>query len=55
MYHVLQIVVGCEAESCDDHHPVLLQYRKDARSVKIYRKLDSPKTIYDYIFVMYDM
>ncbi|XP_026788519.2 reelin isoform X1 [Pangasianodon hypophthalmus] len=32
--YILQfkIVVGCEAESCEDHHPVLLQYRKDARS-----------------------
>ncbi|XP_072551813.1 reelin-like isoform X2 [Salminus brasiliensis] len=32
--YILQfkIVVGCEADSCEDHHSVLLQYRKDARS-----------------------
>lgn len=32
--YILQfkIVVGCEADRCDDHHSVLLQYRKDARS-----------------------
>ncbi|KAF4072103.1 hypothetical protein AMELA_G00270450, partial [Ameiurus melas] len=32
--YILQfkIVVGCEAESCEDQHPVHLQYRKDARS-----------------------
>ncbi|XP_057204020.1 reelin isoform X1 [Triplophysa rosa] len=32
--YILQfkIVVGCEADICDDHHSVLLQYRKDARS-----------------------
>lgn len=28
---LMQIVVGCEADSCKDHHSVLLQYRKDAR------------------------
>ena len=28
---LLQIVVGCEADTCEDHHSVLLQYRKDAR------------------------
>ncbi|XP_077424138.1 reelin isoform X2 [Vanacampus margaritifer] len=27
-----QIVVGCEVDTCQDHHSVLLQYRKDARS-----------------------
>lgn len=26
-----QIVVGCESDTCEDHHSVLLQYRKDAR------------------------
>ncbi|XP_068578627.1 reelin-like isoform X1 [Cebidichthys violaceus] len=32
--YILQfkIVVGCEADTCGDHHSVLLQYRKDARS-----------------------
>ncbi|KAJ8391092.1 hypothetical protein AAFF_G00097130 [Aldrovandia affinis] len=32
--YILQfkIVVGCEADSCEDHHSVLLEYRKDARS-----------------------
>ncbi|XP_061108680.1 reelin [Conger conger] len=32
--YILQfkIVVGCEAGSCEDHHSVLLEYRKDARS-----------------------
>ncbi|KAF6718752.1 Reelin [Oryzias melastigma] len=32
--YILQfkIVVGCEADTCEDHHSVLLQYRKDARS-----------------------
>uniref|UniRef100_A0AAR2ITR7 Reelin n=1 Tax=Pygocentrus nattereri TaxID=42514 RepID=A0AAR2ITR7_PYGNA len=32
--YILQfkIVVGCEADSCEDYHSVLLQYRKDARS-----------------------
>ncbi|XP_062860161.1 reelin [Trichomycterus rosablanca] len=32
--YILQfkIVVGCVAESCEDHHSVLLQYRKDAGS-----------------------
>ncbi|XP_058607158.1 reelin isoform X3 [Onychostoma macrolepis] len=32
--YILQfkIVVGCEADRCDDRHSVLLQYRKDARS-----------------------
>ncbi|KAM9481369.1 reelin [Clarias gariepinus] len=32
--YILQfkIVVGCEEESCEDHYPVLLQYRKDGRS-----------------------
>lgn len=28
---LIQIVVGCEADTCEDHHSVLLQYRKDAR------------------------
>lgn len=28
---LMQIVVGCEADACEDHHSVLLQYRKDAR------------------------
>lgn len=26
-----QIVVGCESDTCEDHHSVQLQYRKDAR------------------------
>ncbi|XP_016393771.1 reelin-like [Sinocyclocheilus rhinocerous] len=32
--YILQfkIVVGCEADRCDDRHSVLVQYRKDARS-----------------------
>uniref|UniRef100_H3DF31 Reelin n=1 Tax=Tetraodon nigroviridis TaxID=99883 RepID=H3DF31_TETNG len=32
--YILQfkIAVGCEADTCEDHHSVLLQYRKDARS-----------------------
>ncbi|KAG7267027.1 hypothetical protein CRUP_004162 [Coryphaenoides rupestris] len=32
--YILQfkIVVGCEADTCEDHHSVLLQFRKDARS-----------------------
>ncbi|XP_023204313.1 reelin isoform X1 [Xiphophorus maculatus] len=32
--YILQfkIVVGCEADTCEDHHSVLLQYRKDAQS-----------------------
>ncbi|XP_023681705.2 reelin isoform X1 [Paramormyrops kingsleyae] len=32
--YILQfkIVVGCEADSCEDHHAVKLEYRKDARS-----------------------
>lgn len=28
---MMQIVVGCEADTCVDHQSVLLQYRKDAR------------------------
>uniref|UniRef100_A0A673MWP0 Reelin n=1 Tax=Sinocyclocheilus rhinocerous TaxID=307959 RepID=A0A673MWP0_9TELE len=28
----IKIVVGCEADRCDDRHSVLVQYRKDARS-----------------------
>lgn len=28
---MVQIVVGCEADSCEDQHAVRLEYRKDAR------------------------